>query len=216
MLRSHLKAILTLGRGVIKGITELTAGRDPIVLFEEWFRDAREAGILLPERMAVATATPEGAPSVRMMLLKEVGEDGFVFYTNYESRKGDELARNPRAALCFHWAVLERQVRVEGPVSRLSEAESAAYFRTRPRGSQIGAWASDQSRELADRAALERDFRAREAEFSGRDVPLPPYWGGFRLHPERIEFWQGRLDRLHDRLRYERTPGGWEVRRLAP
>ncbi len=216
MLRSHLKAILALGRGVTKGITELTAGGDPIALFEDWFRDAREAGILLPERVAVATATPDGAPSVRMMLLKEVGEDGFVFYTNYESRKGDQLSRNPRAALCFHWAVLERQVRVEGPVSRLSESESAAYFRTRPRGSQIGAWASDQSRELEDRAELERRFREREAEFSGRDVPLPPDWGGFRLRPERIEFWQGRLNRLHDRLLYERTPEGWAVRRLAP
>lgn len=185
-------------------------------MFRGWFDDARDAGIFLPERVAIATATPDGAPSVRMMLLKGVDERGFVFYTNYESRKSRELDENPRAALCLHWPVLERQVRVEGPVERLVQEESEAYFRSRSRGSQIGAWASEQSRELANREELERRFHEHEAEFHGEDVPLPPFWGGFRVRPEQIEFWQGRLDRLHDRLLYTRSSEGWEVRRLNP
>lgn len=166
--------------------------------------------------MTVATATSDGAPSARMMLLKGVDPGGFVFFTNYESRKGGELRANPRAALVFHWPILQRQVRVEGTVTRLSPAESEAYFRTRPRGSRIGAWASTQSAELPSRAELDRKVGEQERRFAGQEVPLPPFWGGYRLVPMTIEFWQGRLDRLHDRIRYTRSDAGWSVSRLYP
>ncbi len=215
-LLSTIRALLTLGRGVTRGLPDLTPADDPIAFFRRWFEEAKAAGIYLPESMAVATATPSGAPAARMMLLKGVDQRGFVFFTNYESRKGAELAANPRAALVFHWAVLERQVRVEGTVEKLSPAESEAYFRSRPRGSRLGAWASRQSAPLASRAELDRRFREFEAQFAGREIPLPPFWGGFRLEPLVIEFWQGRLNRLHDRLRYTRQGGGWLVERLYP
>lgn len=166
--------------------------------------------------MALATATPDGVPAARMMLLKGVDRRGFVFFTNYESRKGRELLANPRAALVFHWAALQRQVRVEGSVERLTVAESEAYFRTRPRGSRIGAWASRQSADLSSRADLDRRVAEYEAKFAGQEVPLPPFWGGVRLRPAAIEFWQGRINRLHDRVRYTRTDGGWAVARLYP
>lgn len=166
--------------------------------------------------MTVATAAPDGAPSARMMLLKGVDPRGLVFFTNYESRKSDELFANPRAALVFHWAVLQRQVRIEGTVAKLAPAESDAYFRTRPRGSQIGAWASKQSAELSSRAELDQRFDEYQKRFAGQDVPLPPFWGGFRLAPETLEFWQGRVDRLHDRFRYRREEGRWMVERLSP
>ncbi len=166
--------------------------------------------------MTVATATSDGAPSARMMLLKGVDPRGFVFFTNYQSRKSGELLSNPRAALVFHWAVLQRQVRVEGTVEKLPQDESEAYFRTRPRGSRIGAWASKQSAELSRRAELDQRFRECEARFAGQDVPLPPFWGGFRLTPLLIEFWQGRLNRLHDRVRYTREGSSWNVARLYP
>lgn len=194
----------------------MTAADDPIVYFQRWFADATAAGIYLPESMTVATASADGAPAARMMLLKAVDQRGFVFYTNYGSRKGAELAANPRAALVFHWAVLQRQVRVEGPVERLSEAESSAYFRTRARGSRIGAWASRQSAPLPSRAELDQRVRECTVRFAGQDVPLPPFWGGFRLAPQLIEFWQGRANRLHDRVRYTREPAGWSVMRLYP
>jgi pyridoxamine 5'-phosphate oxidase len=215
-VRAALRTVFTLGRGVVRGVPPLTAADDPIAFFQRWFADARAAGIYLPESMAVATASADGAPAARMMLLKGVDDRGFVFFTNYESRKGDELRANPRAALVFHWAVLQRQVRVEGPVERLPEAESAAYFGTRTRGSRIGAWASRQSAELVSRAELERRVREQEERFTGREVPLPPFWGGFRLTPVAIEFWQGRINRLHDRLRYTREGSGWTVVRLYP
>jgi pyridoxamine 5'-phosphate oxidase len=215
-VRAALRTLFTLGRGVVRGVPPLTAADDPIAFFQRWFADARTAGIYLPESMAVATASADGAPAARMMLLKGVDDRGFVFFTNYESRKGDELRANPRAALVFHWAVLQRQVRVEGPVERLTEAESAAYFRTRGRGSQIGAWASRQSAELASRAELERRVREHDERFAGQEVPLPPFWGGFRLTPVVIEFWQGRINRLHDRVRYARERSGWSVTRLYP
>jgi pyridoxamine 5'-phosphate oxidase len=208
--------LLTLGRGVVRGLPDLTAADDPIAFFERWFGEARAAGIYLPESMTLATATPDGVPAARMMLLKDVDQRGFVFFTNYASRKGRELLANRQAALVFHWAVLQRQVRVEGTVERLPQAQSEAYFQTRPRGSRIGAWASRQSAELSSRAELDGRVKEYERRFAGQDVPLPPFWGGFRLTPAAIEFWQGRINRLHDRIRYTRTGTGWAVARLQP
>jgi pyridoxamine 5'-phosphate oxidase len=166
--------------------------------------------------MTLATADAEGAPSARMVLLKGAGEDGFVFYTGYGSRKSEELEQNPSAALVFYWRPLGRQVRVEGSVERVSEAESAEYFATRPRGSQLAAWASRQSRPLGSREELERRYAELEREYEDRDVPLPPHWGGYRLDPEAIEFWEHRENRLHDRIRYTRAREGWKVERLSP
>ena len=186
---------------------------DPIAQFLAWFDDAQAAELREPNAMTLATATPDGAPSARIVLLKGVAERGFVFYTDYRSRKGDELAANPRAALVFHWAELERQVRVTGTVARVSREESEAYYRTRPVGSRIGAWASHQSRPIAGRAELEAELARRYAD---GDVPLPPHWGGYRVAPETVEFWQGRPSRLHDRLRYVREDGGWRVEWLSP
>jgi pyridoxamine 5'-phosphate oxidase len=215
-LIGRLRTIFTMGRGMATGLSELKAGPDPIALFADWFAAARRSGIFLPESMALATSTPDGVPSARMMLLKGFGDDGFAFYTNYESRKGTELLENPRAAIVMHWPILERQVRVEGMVEKLPLEESEAYFETRPRGSQLGAWASQQSAELESRREMERRYREHEAKFAPGDVPLPPFWGGFRLVPQHIEFWQGRLNRLHDRLRYTREGDGWTVTRLYP
>ncbi|GMV08021.1 MAG: pyridoxine/pyridoxamine 5'-phosphate oxidase [Gemmatimonadota bacterium] len=215
-LKSSLRTLVTLGQGVVQGIPEAAADRDPIELFEEWFKAAGESGLFLPESTALATATRDGVPSVRMVLLKGVDERGFVFYTNYGSRKADEMEANPRAALCFHWAILERQVRVEGTVERVSEEESRAYFASRARGSRIGAWASRQSDPLPSREELEERVRRYEREYPGDQVPLPPFWGGYLLRPERIEFWQGKADRLHERLSFEGRPGAWETRRLYP
>ena len=190
---------------------------DPVRQFERWFEDARGAGAFQPEAAALATATPDGAPSVRMVLVKQAGPDGFVFYSNYESRKGGELAANPRAALMFHWEVLGRVVRVEGPVERVSREESAVYARTRPRGSQLSALASPQSRPIPSRDWLEQQVDELTERYAGGEVPLGDSWGGYRLTPEQFEFWQHRESRRHDRLAY--TPdadGGWKVERLAP
>ena len=189
---------------------------DPLRQFQAWFTEARDAGVEVPEAMALATATPEGRPSARMVLLKGADERGFAFHTNDESRKGDELAANPQAALLFHWRPLGRQVRVEGRVERMSAEESEAYFRTRPHASRIAAWASPQSRPLADRAELERLYEEASTRFPGEEVPLPPYWGGFRLTPDAYEFWEHAENRLHDRVRYEREGSGWATERLAP
>ena len=197
-------------------LTEAEAGTEPVPLFVRWFDAARASGTALPEAMTLATATPDGRPSARVVLLKDFGPDGFVFYTNYESRKAKELLLNPRAALVFHWTALERQVRIEGLVERTSSEDAAAYFVTRPRESQLGAWASPQSREVDSRATLEARAAERAEEFAGRDVPVPPYWGGYRVVPEWIEFWQGRRGRLHDRLVFERIADGWRRYRLAP
>jgi pyridoxamine 5'-phosphate oxidase len=215
-IKSSIKTVLTLGQGVAGGIPEAAEDGDPIELFGSWFDAARESGILLPEAVTLATASPEGLPSARMVLLKSVDARGFVFFTNYDSRKADELEANPNAALCFHWAVHQRQVRVNGTVERISEEESLAYFRTRGLGSQIGAWASQQSRPLSDRNVLEQRVRELQAEFPKEDVPLPPFWGGYRIDAKVIEFWQGRADRLHDRLVFTREADGWSTQRLYP
>jgi pyridoxamine 5'-phosphate oxidase len=215
-LKSSIKAVLTLGQGVAVGLPAATEESDPVELFKSWFEAARGAGVLLPEATALATATPDGVPSVRMVLLKDVDERGFVFYTNYGSQKARELDANPKASLCFHWAILQRQVRVSGRVTRVPVEESAAYFATRPRGSQIGAWASRQSESLESREDLEQAVRELEQKFAGQEVPLPPFWGGYRLEPEVIELWQGRADRLHDRLLFTRAGSGWTTRRLCP
>ena len=188
---------------------------DPLRQFERWFEAARAGAVAVPEAMALATATPEGRPSVRMVLLKAADERGFAFHTNYESRKGVELAANPHAALLFHWQPLGRQVRIEGRVERVTTEESEAYFRTRPLGSRLAAWASPQSRPLADRAELERLYAEAQARF-GEDVPLPQDWGGLRLVADAYEFWEHGDDRLHDRVRYERGGDGWSRTRLAP
>ena len=165
---------------------------------------------------ALATADASGRPSVRMVLLRGADDRGFVFHTNYTSRKARDLAENPRAALCIHWHALEEQIRVEGTIERLSDAESDAYFASRPRGSQLGAWASRQSAALPTRETLEEEYRATERRFEGQAVPRPPFWGGYRLVPDMIEFWFGRPDRLHDRLVYTRQGDGWSIRRLYP
>jgi len=199
-------------------LAEAAAGDDPIALFRSWIEEARGSGAVLePNAMTLATADPDGTPSARMVLLKEVGDDGaFVFYTNRESRKGAELAARPRAALVFWWEALERQVRVEGAVEQTTDAETAAYYATRPRESRIGAWASRQSRAISGRSELEGQFHDADAAHPGDDVPVPPWWGGYRVVPDAVEFWQGRTGRLHDRLRYERAGDGWSRVRLQP
>jgi pyridoxamine 5'-phosphate oxidase len=189
---------------------------DPLKQFERWFTEAGDAGLAAPEAMALATATPDGRPSARMVLLKRAGERGFDFYTHYGSRKGGELEANPHAALLFHWQPLGRQVRVEGQVARIPTEESEAYFATRPLESRRAAWASPQSRPLTSPDELERLYADVEARFPADEVPLPPHWGGFRLEPDTYEFWQHAANRLHDRVRYEREDGVWRRVRLAP
>jgi pyridoxamine 5'-phosphate oxidase len=198
------------------GLRESEADPNPMEQFRGWFGEALAADLHEPNAMTLATATPDGRPSARVVLLKGFDERGFVFYTNYEGRKSRELEANPRAALLFYWGELERQVRVEGRVWRVPDRESDAYFAGRPRGSQLGAWASEQSRPVRDRGALERRLRELEGEYEGREVPRPAFWGGYRVVPETMEFWQGRENRLHDRLRYRRAEGGWKIERLQP
>ena len=197
-------------------LAEADVDADPVVQFGRWFEQATQAGLLEPHAMTRATATPEGRPSARRVLLRGFDERGFCFYTNYESRKGAELAANPRAALVFWWGELERQVRIEGRVERTSRAESEAYFASRPPGSQLSAAASPQSRVVEDRAALERRVAELATGAPDGQVPLPDFWGGYRLTHEVVEFWQGRPNRLHDRLRYRRAGDDWKIERLAP
>jgi pyridoxamine 5'-phosphate oxidase len=199
------------------GIVETDLDPDPFVQFGQWFGVASSSGVTEANAMTLATATAEGMPSARTVLLKGFDERGFVFYTNYESQKGQELLENPYAALLFFWKELHRQVRVTGSVVRVTREESEAYFHSRPVGSQVGAAISAQSRPIPDRATLEAQYSALEARYENAQVPLPEYWGGYRVVPAMFEFWQGRENRLHDRLRYlPRPEGGWVIDRLAP
>ena len=199
------------------GLTEEGLAASPVEQFAAWFGDALAAEPRDANAMTLATVDAEGRPSARIVLLKGFDERGFVFFTNYESRKGRELAENPRGALVFYWSILDRQVRIEGEVERTSREESEAYFASRPLGARLGAQVSRQSAVLSDRGELERAVAEAEERFADGAVPLPDYWGGYRLKPRRIEFWQGRKNRLHDRLRYEQTSaGGWRIERLSP
>jgi pyridoxamine 5'-phosphate oxidase len=199
------------------GLSEADMDADPIRQFERWFQHAVAAKLPEPNAMTLATATPDGQPSARIVLLKAFDASGFTFFTNYDSRKGRELTQNPRAALLLFWPELQRQVRIEGTVERVAEAESDAYFVTRPVGSRLGAWASRQSEVITGRDELEQRVRELAERYADGEVPRPPFWGGFRVRPLTIEFWQGRPDRLHDRLRYIRgEAGGWRLERLSP
>jgi len=203
-------------KGLLFGLHESAVDPNPIVQFTSWYGHARKTGVPLPDSFTLATVTSDGRPDARMLLLKGVDERGFVFYTNYESRKGAEIAKNPFGAMVFHWNQLFRQVRIEGRLEKVTTQESEAYFHSRLRGSQVGAWASLQSSTLANREEFEKKVVEYELKFKGQAVPLPPFWGGFRLIPDRIEFWQGRPSRLHDRLCFLREGNAWKMTRLSP
>ena len=198
------------------GLDEKTIDRDPIEQFQAWLNDAFAAKIPLAEAMTLATVTTDGKPAARMVLLKQVDDAGFVFYTNYNSAKARQLDANPNAALVFYWPQLDRQVRVEGSVTRTSAEESGEYFATRPRESQIGAWASEQSEVIASREVLEARARDFERQYGDGEIDRPEHWGGYRLTPDRIEFWKSRIGRLHDRILYQRHGDAWTISRLAP
>jgi len=201
----------------LSGLSEKDLARDPFRQFEQWFQEAEAAKLPEPNAMICSLANRSGEPSSRTVLLKGLDGRGFVFYSNYESRKGRELAENPRASLLFPWIAQERQVIVEGSVARLSREESDAYFHSRPHASQLAAWASPQSSVIVGRNVLEEAFKTLEKKYAGQEIPMPPYWGGYRVKPDSVEFWQGRHGRLHDRLRYRREQNGdWAVDRLAP
>ena len=202
---------------VAEALDENLVDRNPVELFQRWFSDANAAGLPLPEAMTLATSTAEGKPSARVVLLKQIDENGFVFFTNYQSAKARDLDSNPQAALVFYWPQLDRQVRVEGKVTRTSPVESDRYFQTRPRESQIGALASPQSEVISSRKVLQQRAEELEQIYEGREIERPVHWGGYRLTPERIEFWKGRIGRLHDRILYDRMADhSWTIKRLAP
>lgn len=207
----------TADREAERGLRKSDMRADPFEQFGEWYARAMGAGSPLPNSMTLATVGADGAPSARVVLLKDFDRRGFVFYTNYESRKGRELDADPRAALVFYWAELDRQIRITGRAERVSRRESEEYFRTRPLDSRLSAWASRQSRVIESREVLEAALRELEEKYRDGDVPLPPYWGGYRLAPDEFEFWQNRPGRLHDRFRYsKRADGGWLLERLSP
>ena len=200
----------------LAGLSEKDLAKDPFRQFERWFQEAEAAKLPEPNAMICSSATRDGKPSSRIVLLKGLDGRGFVFYSNYESRKGRELAENPRVSLLFPWFPIERQVIVEGSVVKLSREEADAYFHTRPRGSQLGAWVSQQSSIVPARTQLDEALKQIEQKYAGQEVPMPPHWGGYRVQPETVEFWQGRRNRLHDRLRYRRDKADWLIERLAP
>jgi len=198
------------------GLSRADLDADPVMQFEKWFKEAKDNQLNTPNALSLATVGAEGMPSIRTVLLKAFDHQGFVFYTNYGSRKARELKANPQAAMLFHWLEFDRQVKIQGTVSKVSTAESVKYFLSRPRGSQIGAWCSEQSSPVSSRALLSEAFESMKAKFGEGEIPLPDFWGGFRLQVQRIEFWQGRENRVHDRFVYQRDGDSWQVDRLAP
>lgn len=215
-LFEKLRCLFTFGQGVALPLPELSSDTTPTQLFELWFDDAKKAGILLPEAMSVSSCNSDGQPSSRMVLLKDYDNDGFVFFTNYTSRKSKELSENNKVALLFHWNVLQRQIRIEGTVEKVSAQESADYFHSRDRGSQVGAWASKQSQKLKYDNELKEQMNHYQEKYSEGEVPHPEFWGGWRIKPHAIEFWQGRANRLHDRLCFEKDGDMWLNYKLNP
>ncbi|MCD6012158.1 MAG: pyridoxamine-phosphate oxidase [Flavipsychrobacter sp.] len=201
---------------MLEALDEEVAGLDPIAFFKKWFSEAESAQITDINAMTLATVDANAAPHARIVLLKGLDEEGFVFFTNYDSAKGTEMSANQNVALAFYWKELERQIRIEGKVGKVDEAESNTYFQSRPAGSKIGAWASPQSKKITHRNILDTNYSKYEAEFSNIDIPRPPHWGGYRVIPNHIEFWQGRASRMHDRIVFTKEKGNWERHRLAP
>ncbi|AZQ85162.1 pyridoxamine 5'-phosphate oxidase [Colwellia sp. Arc7-635] len=215
-LFEKLRCLFTFGQGVALPLPPIDESADPFALFKLWFDDASKSGILLPEAMSVSSVSQDGQPSCRMVLLKEFNQDGFIFYTNYSSRKSQELHENDKIALLFHWNVLQRQIRIEGCVEKVSAEQSAKYFHSRDRGSQIGAWASKQSHKIQTETELADNVAYYTKKFAGQQVPLPEFWGGWRIKPNYIEFWQGRASRLHDRVCFEQSATGWNNFKIQP
>ncbi|MCI2284678.1 pyridoxamine 5'-phosphate oxidase [Colwellia sp. MSW7] len=215
-LFEKLRCLLTFGQGVALPLPEIPSHSSPFPLFKQWFEEANKSGILLPEAMSVSSCSSQGHPSSRMVLLKKFDEQGFVFFTNYGSRKSHELSENNNVALLFHWNVLQRQIRIEGTVEKVSQQESADYFHSRDRGSQVGAWASKQSQKLSHDSELKDRMAKLSQQYAEGEVPHPDFWGGWRVKPTYIEFWQGRASRLHDRVCFEKQADDWTHFKLHP